>query len=388
MLLGDVIKMTDVFDAFVLLGYAVITHLLLVNFILGLSIIIPLMEYYYYKKNDQDGKKILKNMFKFMILSDLFAGVWATWITVFLGGFWPSVTYIATTDLFASLVIALIGILIALPSIGIYWFTWDKISEKLHVLIGLFMAIGAIMVASGFNMIFAFIDDPVGLGSPNYVYKQNSYFSIYSNPLYPDFTLHRIFGALTLVSLTFAGAYIYSYLKNRNELSKKSAIVFIKIAMISLPIEVLLGFIYSLELISNTQYIANQIFWPLLNTSHYNALSILFIIFIIFIFFMWYLLYYLYFSIDKENINKIIPLTLSSLAIITFILGEFLNDYSRYPYFVITGNTGINASQFINNLTYLTNIWYIMSYTISLILLIIYIWLINRVIIKNKGIDA
>ncbi len=380
--------MTDVYSAFVLLGYAVITHLLLVNFILGISLIIPILEYLYYRNGDSSGQKILKRLFKFMIISDLFAGVWATWITVFLGGFWPSVTYIVTTDLFASLVVALIGIIIALPSIGIYWFTWNRVSEKMHIFIGSMMALGAVMVASGFNMIFVFINDPVGLGQGNLIFKQNNYFSIYSNPLYLDFTLHRILGAVTLVSLVMAGIFIYNYFKNQNEINKRASVLFIKIGMLSLPIEILLGFIYSMELISNTEYIADKLFWPVYSGASFNILSIIFIVFIIFIFGMWYILYYLNIMIEKNRKSRYCPLVLSSMAIITFILGEFLNDYSRYPYFVITGNTGIPASNFINNMVQLTAIWYILSYTVSIILVSVYFWLLNRVIFKNGGMDT
>ena len=78
-------------------------------------------------------------------------------------------------------------------------------------------------------------------------------------------------------------------------------------------------------------------------------------------------------------------LVLSILSLFAIPLGEFLNDYSRYPYFIITGDTGIKAENFLNGIMQISDIWVYSSIIISLALLSVYLWLVNRVIIKEKS---
>jgi len=377
--------MTDVYSSFVLLGYATIVHLFLVNLVLGLTILIPIMEFIYMKKNDENIKMIMRTLFKFMVVSDLFAGVWATWITVFLGGFWPLLTFYATTVLFIPLTIALIGILIALPSIGVYWFTWDKISEKWHFAIGIFMAIGATLVPVGFNMIFSFINDPVGL---NRALAGNLY-AVFLNPLYPDFTLHRIFGGITMVSLLFTGIYIYNYNKKGQIIYKKGSELFLYVSFISLLIESLFGFIYAWELNIHSEYLAQVLFGPFTSSSISVQMNMFpfFSLFMFLVGMLWLFLYIngFYFYKNKKSIYS--PLILSILSLITLPVGEFLNDYSRYPYMIITGDSGIPASLFINKIMEINDYWIITAITISLILIIVYIWLLYNIIIKKRYVE-
>ncbi len=376
--------MTDVYTSFLLLGYATMVHLFLVNLVLGLTIIIPIIEYLYIRKKDEGIKNIIKTVFKFMILSDLFAGVWATWITVFLGGYWPLLTFYATTALFIPLTIALIGVLIALPSIAIYWFTWDKVSKKLHLIIGIIMAIGATMVPIGFNMIFSFINDPVGLKRA----LHGNLYSVFLNPLYPDFTLHRIFGGITMVSLLLAGIYLYNYYKNESSIYKKGSEIFLYASFISLLIESMLGFIYAWELNVHSQYLAQVLFGPFGPGIQVQMnMFPLFASFMILVSLLWLFLYLNGYYFYKNKRSKLVSLALSFFALITLPIGEFLNDYSRYPYMIIEGNTGIRASDFINNIMEINIYWVLAAVLISAILLIIYIWLLYAVIIRKKYIE-
>ncbi|HXX72640.1 MAG TPA: cytochrome ubiquinol oxidase subunit I, partial [Candidatus Acidoferrales bacterium] len=136
--------------AFLLLGLATLVHITFVNLVLGLSVIVPLTEYLSYRKKDPKLMDVAQRTFKYLILTDLVAGVWGTWITIALAGLWPTLTYIATTVLFVPITIALVGILIAIPSIAIYWYTWGKISKSLHLFVGCVMAFGALLVPAGF----------------------------------------------------------------------------------------------------------------------------------------------------------------------------------------------------------------------------------------------
>ncbi|MEM1724251.1 MAG: cytochrome ubiquinol oxidase subunit I [Thermoplasmata archaeon] len=373
--------MNSVFDSFILLGYAVIGHLFLVNLILGISILVPIIEYIQIKRKDDYLKSALKKIFKFMVISDLFAGVWATWITVFLGGFWPLLTFYATTILFIPITISIIGILIALPSIGIYWFTWDKIKERTHLLVGIIMAIGTIMVPIGFNMIFSFIDYPYGMQQA----LNGSLYYVFGNPLYPDFTLHRIFGSLTMVSLMMVGIYSYLYWKKGDEKYRQLISLFLYISIPTMLIESFLGFIYAWELNQYSPYIASVLFGPFSSSGSENSLFYLFVIFIIIISLLWILLLISMLYYCKGKKLGYTSLALSILSLFAIPLGEFLNDYSRYPYFIITGDTGIKAENFLNGIMQISDIWVYSSIIISLALLSVYLWLVNRVIIKEKS---
>lgn len=376
--------MTDVYTSFVLLGYATITHIFLVNLVLGLTILIPILEFIYIRKKDEDIKKIMKTIFKFMIITDLFAGVWATWITVFLAGFWPLLTFYATTVLFIPLTIALIGVLIALPSIGIYWFTWDRINEKLHISIGIIMAIGATLVPVGFNMIFSFINDPYGMNNA----LNGDLYAVFMNPLYPDFTLHRLFGGITMIALLLTGIYIYNYNKTGKDLYRKGSEIFLYVSFISLLIESLIGFIYAWELNIHSQYLAQVLFGPFA-----SGISVQMDMFPLFVFFMflvgmlWLFLYLNGFYFYKNIKTIYTPLILSILSLVTLPVGEFLNDYSRYPYMIITGNSGLPASSFINDIMEINVYWVLTAIMISLILIIVYLWLLYNVIIKKRYVE-
>ncbi len=372
--------MSDVYSSFLLLGYATIVHLFLVNIVLGIAIFIPILEYIYIKRNDNDIKEIAKKIFKLMVVMDLFAGVWATWITVFLGGFWPLLTFYATTVLFIPLTISLIGILISLPSIGVYWFTWEKINQRLHFLIGIVLAIGTTMVPIGFNMIFSFINDPVGM---NQALQNNDLYAVFANPLYPEFTLHRIFGALTLVSLVYSGIFLYRYWKSGNEIYRKGAGIFLWASLPIILIESILGAIYAMELNINSQYIASSVLGPF-SSNPTGSMFPLFVVFMILVFLLWVILFYLLYAYQKNFKSIGTSILLPVLALITLPLGEFINDYSRYPYFIVTGNTGIPASDFFNNIMNISISWVIVSIVVSVILAGIFSYYFYLILIKEK----
>ncbi|PMP74864.1 MAG: hypothetical protein C0180_03065 [Aciduliprofundum sp.] len=372
--------MNDIFNAFILLGYVTIAHLFLVNLILGISIIIPLLEYIQIKKKDNTLKMNIRSIFKFMVITDLFAGVWATWLTVFLGGFWPLLTFYATTVLFIPITISLIGILIALPSIGIYWYTWDKVSEKVHLIIGIIMAVGTIMVPVGFNMIFSFINDPVGFSQA----MNGDLLAVFGNPLYPEFTLHRIFGAITMVSVFLFG--IYGYLYHKGERERYGSIMYILsyIALPSLAFESFLGFLYAMELNKFSPYIASRLFGPFSPSSSVSDLYPVFVFFILLISLIWMLLMYLILLNCKGKGSAPFFISLSILSLLAIPVGEFINDFSRYPYFIVTGEGGINLSDFYNKIMYISDAWLIAAISVSLLVLAAYLWLVYQVNIKGK----
>jgi len=328
--------------AFLLLGLATLVHITFVNLVLGLSVIVPLTEYLSYRKKDTKLMDVAQRTFKYLILTDLVAGVWGTWITIALAGLWPTLTYIATTVLFVPITIALVGILIAIPSIAIYWYTWGKISKSLHLFVGCVMAFGALLVPTGFRMIFAFVDDPVGL---NEALKGNLY-AIFGNPIYPVLVVWSWFGSLAMSALVAAG--IYGWRARGNDDAVKETAYFLKLGIPFLAITTTLSAYFFFSLQSASPYIFAAITGNT-TAAQYNFLPV---------FFLYPLLIVvaggsalaLFALVRKGKLSRPISLILVVAAFLMVPIVEALNDASRAPYMVITGDTGLPANTFANTM--------------------------------------
>jgi len=329
---------------FLLVGISTIVHITFVNLVLGFSVTIPFTEYLSYRNNDEKLMDVARRTFKYLILTDLVAGVWGTWITVMLAGLWPSLTYIATTVLFVPITIALIGILIAIPSIAIYWYTWGRVSKGVHLFVGCLMAFGALLVPTGFRMIFAFVDNPVGL---NEALKGNLY-AIFGNPIYPVWVVWSWAGALAMSALVAAGTYAWRSRGSVKGEGLKETKYFLKLGIPFLLVTALLGayFFFSLQAASPYIYasitgntaLAQYNFLPL--TLAYPALLV----------FAGCTAVALFMVVAKGKLNRWLSLVLVVTAFLTVPIVEIVNDASRAPYMVITGSVGLPANALANTM--------------------------------------
>ena len=353
--------------AFLLLGLATLVHITFVNLVLGLSMIVPLTEYLSYRKKDPKLMDVAQRTFKYLILTDLVAGVWGTWITIALAGLWPTLTYIATTVLFVPITIALVGILIAIPSIAIYWYTWGKISKSLHLFVGCVMAFGALLVPAGFRMIFAFVDDPVGL---NEALKGNLY-AVFGNPLYPVLVVWSWFGSLAMSALVAAG--IYGWRSRGNDGAVKDTAYFLKLGMPFLAITTILSAFFFFLLQSASPYIFAAISGNT-TAAEYNFLPV---------FFLYPLLVVvaggsalaLFALVRKGKLSRPISLILVVAAFLMVPIAETLNDASRAPYMVITGDTGLPANAFANTMIPVS--WMIAELAVTIALVVMATFLLG-----------
>lgn len=332
---------------FYLLGITVIAHIFLVNLIVGIAIIVPIFEYLSYKRNDPDLNTLAQRIFKYLAVTELVAGVWATWITIVLAGYWSTFLFIATTKLFIPITIALIGILISIPSMASYYYLWGKIRHRSHLLIGVIMIIGTLMVPIGFNYLFSFVNVPAGLTASNT-------WAALLNPVYPDFTVHRIFGGLVMASMAFTAIYAIKYARSKDPNEKR---VYLKavwhgslIGIPALSIETISGIVYALTLMKYSPYISSAVFGQLIGSSvqTYFHFSWLFVVFMIVVLIIWIGSMSSYLAVKKERFHPAVSYALLVSALIGIPIGEYLNDASRYPYLVVTGGNGIAASEFIN----------------------------------------
>jgi cytochrome d ubiquinol oxidase subunit I len=329
---------------FLLLGIATLVHITFVNLVLGFSVIIPFTEYLSYRNNDQKLMGVAKRTFKYLILTDLVAGVWGTWITIVLAGLWPTLTYIATTVLFVPITIALVGILIAIPSIAIYWYTWDKISRRVHLFVGCLMAFGALLVPTGFRMIFAFVDDPVGL---NEALKGNLYV-IFTNPIYPTLVVWSWFGSLTMSALVAAG--IYAWMSNGSVSGEglKETSYFLKLGIPFLIITTTTGTYFFFLLQSASPYIFASITGNAA-VAQFNFLPI-FLLYPILLMVAGVSAVGLFMLARQGKLSRPLSVVLVIASFLTVPIVEAVNDASRAPYMVITGDTGIPANAFANSM--------------------------------------
>ncbi len=331
--------------SFLLLGLAVLVHVTLVNLVLGFSVLIPFIEYLSYKRKNKELEDLARRLFRYLVISDLVAGVWGTWITVVLGGLWPTLTYIATTILFIPIIIAIVGILISIPSIAIYWYTWNRVSSRIHIMIGILMALGALMVPAGFRMIFSFINYPIGL---NEALKGNLY-AVFGNPIYPVILLKSWFGGMTMSALIAAGIYALKFSKNiEPKKSFNASNIMLKMGLALLLLQSIIGIIYFYTLNQYSPYIYSAITGDT-SIAQYNFLP-LFLSHVILVVLMWVSALVLFKQMRKGKVSKIFSLILILATFFALPIGEAVNDASRAPYMVINGTSGLPANIFANSM--------------------------------------
>jgi heme A synthase len=221
----------------------------------------------------------------------------------------------------------------------------------------------------------------VGLSSANV-------WNVMFNPLYPDFTLHRVLGGIVMTTMIFSAIYAIKYIKNPDKTEKSIYIKGVRYGLyIGLPALVLqtaIGITYAIELTQYAPYISSAVFGGLYNSSvtTYYQFTPLFILFILIIALIWFGSLYNLRALKKLKFSNLISYMLLIAAMIGVPLGEYLNDASRFPYFVITGNTGISASSFINSWMYIPASFAYAAVIISAFLMTLFCILLYWVFIK------
>ena len=385
---------------FMLLGFGVLIHLTVVNIVLGMSIIVPLTEFISYKRKDKDMERLAKRLFRYLALADIVAGVFGTYVAVILAAFWPKLLYTFSTIFLGPIVVALIGIFAAIPSIAMYWYGWDRLPKKIHLGTGVLMAIGALLVPAGFRVLFAFIDNPATFNvtvSATSLTGSINLATILTNPIYTTLLLHSWFGGLTMATLFAAGAFGWvlrgnmsgsnlvpeeteggrrigakstsrlvagitdgstakgtsktDVLSKELEISRDSKFMkyLLNLGIGFLVIQSIIGVAYFLVIKKYVPYVYAAITG---NTSiaAYNF-GWIFIPFLALVSTMWVSSLILFFQ--SRHTKTLRPprwasfvLMLSTAAALP--LGEAMNDASRAPYMILTGKTGLPANIFTN----------------------------------------
>lgn len=313
------------------LGLAVLIHVSFVSVTLGVGLIAAIYRYLGYSRGDSYYENFARRAFRIMVIFELFSGVWGTIITVFLAGMFPNLLALATNVLFVPILIALISIMVRIPSIAAFWYTWDRISPAKHSLLGFVMAFSGFGVPFGFRTIFAEINYPHAVGE---------YLSSGSAPAFMAFTnpVFWVMYAHTVLAVVSVGGFVLMSLMCY-EGDRKGAEIAWKFGYYFLPFQIVAGMAYWLILSSHSPYI-----YSMVTTGSYAPIFVLKILLVL-------ALLIVGFRVRQEIAADKIPRYAESLGFVTIAIafvGELMNCGARYPYMVITGSQGVPVSAFFN----------------------------------------
>jgi len=312
---------------FLILGFSVLLHVLFVSITIGTGWISAISRLLAYLKKDFELEKVSKNAFRILVVFELFSGVWGTIITVILAGFFPGLTALATNILFVPLLIALISIMIRIPSIAAFWYTWGKINPRMHCAIGLLMAVSGFTIPFGFRTLFSEISAPVAVAQFIAAGTANP-FAAYTSTVFWLIYLHTIFASLSV------GGFVVAYLNSKEGYDRGVRIGY-WYGLVFLILQIPVGILYWFSLSFSSNYIFETItfgsFMPILAAKLLTVLVLL-------------VLSIMAYSEKKPGLAGYTAI----LSLLAVVLGETLNDGSRHPFMVVIGKEGIPISSFAN----------------------------------------
>ena len=326
---------------FTILGVAVIVHIILVNITLGTGWISAMARFLAWSQHKPDLEVMSRKVFKILIIHELFSGVWGTIITVVLAGFFPTLMATATDIIFLPILIALSSILIRIPTIALFWYTWGKIRPGLHTLVGLVMAVSGFAVPFGFRYIFAELTYPYALAMAMQGMKDVARIAVFFNPLYPWLILHTWFGALSI-----GGFLVASFFTIKGNVNVRFAWIGLWHGVLFLAVQGVLGPSYLINLNFRAPLLYSNILGQAGATFDLAPLFALKLSLVAIL-----VLASVKVWREVKRGYGIVPryaLVLGPVAIVVAMVGEFMNDGGRYPYLVLLGNSGLRPSAFMN----------------------------------------
>jgi cytochrome bd-type quinol oxidase subunit 1 len=182
-----------------------IFHVLISHFAVGGGLYLPVAETMAQRRGDRAWRDVIKQHSKFfLILTAVFGTVTGVgiWFAIGLAG--PEATSTLIHYFVLGWAMEWVIFLIELTAIAIYYYTWDRVSDSLHIKIGWLYAIVAWLTLVLINGILCFMLTPgtawlnvVGSGQETYVFWQ-----AFFNPTYWPSLLIR-----TLICVSLAGVF-------------------------------------------------------------------------------------------------------------------------------------------------------------------------------------
>ena len=326
---------------FSILGISVIVHIIIVNITIGTGWISAMARFLAWVRNAPQLEIMSRRVFKILIIHELFSGVWGTIITVILAGFFPTLTAIATDIIFYPILIALAAILIRIPSIALFWYTWGKVRPSTHSVLGFVMALSGFGVPLGFRYIFAQTTYPDAILLASQGFRELSRVAVFFNPVYYPLILHTWFGAMSI-----GGFIVASFFAIKGNVNAKFAWIGLWHGVLFLILQAFMGPVYLLTLSSRAPLLFDNIIGAAGST--FNLLPV-FASKVLIVAALGSLTILVWKVVKRgEGVVPRYALALGPVAVFVAIPGEFMNDGGRYPFMVLAGQSGIRVGEFMN----------------------------------------
>lgn len=322
------------------------------------------------------SRRLLKKSFKILIGSEFVSDLFGTIITVVLAGLWTMLVNIVTIILFIPLLISLMGIILRLTSVVGFWYTWDINNKRIHMGIGLIMALSGFMIPAGFRYIFALIDYPLGISSLDPL--SGDIVLALSNPIYPPLLLHTWVGAISIGFLALATGFVF--IRNKSRVFQHWMRRLVSYGTLLVVFQALIGIWLGYTLYIYAPYMAKNIFGQFMGIhGGYLFSRLTFIIMLVSSILI--IILGTGYSI-LEVFGDTAVYLVGPLAVVSLLAGEITHDISRVPYMIVTGDSGIPMRNFINQLIQIDLPMLLLGLIPILVFFIIFLVIIFKVFLK------
>ncbi len=328
----------------ILFTYAFVTHIVLVNFDIGLGMIIPFMKRHGEKTNQHFYLDWARRYMRYLAIVYASAGVFATAFTVFLLTFYPPLIPLISEFLFWPYALAMVFLGLRLISISSYWYTWDRMSPKNHFRIGLLLASTSFLVPFTLRLPMAFFNIPTGVISVNPP-RVDLLQLFLLNPTFWPLYIKSILGAFVITCFILAAVHSFYYYSTRED--RESAAYVIKLYLVlggaALLLLLPVGIWYLLIIGLESSFKFNNLIGSILggNPQGVDVSPLLILKGIIVViqgnialYFLWKLIVRSEdFPIDEYRVRRLIYI-LAFLGPLGIIVGEVMNGFSQFPYLI------------------------------------------------------
>lgn len=208
------------------IGIIAIFHIMISHFAVGGGLLIPMLEYRAQKQRHTDWQHILhRNMKFFLIVTGVLGTVSGVGIWFSIGLAQPTATSALIHIFVFFWAIEWVFFLIELTSAAVYYYTWGRISDRLHLMVGWVYTASSFITLMVINAILSFMMNP-GADWLRANYLQETQAAIMSgvfNPTYWPSLFIRTLGCFSL-----AAAFVLlscSRVRTQFEPAQKRAIV-------------------------------------------------------------------------------------------------------------------------------------------------------------------
>ncbi len=211
--------MTPVDSALTLFAFTMFVHVLGASLVLGMSWLAFGLELSGRRRNDSIRVDSSRAVSKAIVLIYATIGSLGTAITVELFVLWPNFVKELTVMLWGPFVFVAAMILSNFLLIAVYWYTYDRMSAGLHLVVGFFMALTSSLIPMNFRTIIAFTNHPVGEtgGTVDAVL-------LYTNPSLPPLYTHTIFASLSTAGFIICAASALGLYLRRGNVNVNSSL--------------------------------------------------------------------------------------------------------------------------------------------------------------------